>query len=273
MSDRPDWGQGQEPVPRDGDDDRPPEQQPAGGQEGWGSPTPPPQDRQPPRQDWGRGGWDLPPQDQQGGGWGTPPPPGQQGYAQQPWQQQGGQGGWTPPPGPPGFGQPPQRRLNPLIPIGIGALVVIAIVAFVVSRQPDRDEQGTLTEGGTLSVLDLQVGDCVMDPLAGEESGSVEDIEAVACEESHDAEVFGLLDHPAGEGEAFIGADAMTEFANTQCEAQFEPYVGIDYASSRYYYWTITPTDGTWNQGDREVVCLAHDLEGPITGSIRGAAE
>lgn len=121
------------------------------------------------------------------------------------------------------------------------------------------------------SVFELAVGTCFDDPESAEE---IQSVGAVPCEGPHDNEVFALVDHPAGPDDPYPGREALTEFADEQCRGQaFNDYVGSEYQFSRYFVSQLTPTDGSWEQGDREIVCLLFDPAEPLVGSAQGAGD
>lgn len=127
--------------------------------------------------------------------------------------------------------------------------------------------------GGT-SVFELEVGTCYNDPEDG--ATEVARLETVSCDEAHDNEVFALIDYPAGEGEAFPGSDALGAFADEACVPAFEEYVGRSYADSELYYYSLRPTEETWADGDREIVCALYGVDESgnpteIEGSMRGS--
>ena len=125
--------------------------------------------------------------------------------------------------------------------------------------------------GADQSVFELAVGTCFNDPGSAEE---IQSVGSVPCETPHDNEVFALVDFPAGPDDAFPGREALSTFGDEQCQgAQFEDYVGVPYAESRYFATQLTPTEGSWEQGDREVVCLLYDSTTQITGTVRGTAQ
>ena len=100
----------------------------------------------------------------------------------------------------------------------------------------------------------------------------------VECAVSHEYEVFALFDHPAGPDEAYPGDEAIVQYADDECQPSFVAFVGHDYQTSIWYITSLTPSDLTWADGDREVTCLLNqqdDDEEPIavTGSAEGAAE
>jgi hypothetical protein len=133
----------------------------------------------------------------------------------------------------------------------LGSLVVVALAAAAC---------------GSASVFELSVGDCFDDPTSG---GEVSSVSAVDCAEPHDNEVYALYDY---DGDSYPGEAAMSAAADEGCEARFEDYVGIGYLDSELYYTHLTPTQESWDEGDREVVCVLYLPEEKLTGSMEGAA-
>jgi hypothetical protein len=151
-------------------------------------------------------------------------------------------------------------------------LLVLVTLLVACGGGPARDESGAVVEEGDESVFDLSVGDCFDDPE--ELEGLVSDLTLIPCDQAHDNEVFALVDHPAGDGDAFPGDDAMDTFAEEACLPAFEEYVGLPYEESVFAYYPIKPTEETWADGDREVVCVLYEgqlekLEGSVQGSNR----
>lgn len=265
--------------------------QPPQGQQPPGQPGPgygPPPDQQP----TGLGqpqGYGQPPQ-----GYGAPPGYGQPGqtspYQQGPYQQ-----------GP--YQQPPSGNRTPII-IGVVAVVVLvgigAAVALLGGGDDGAEEEAstsaselssavddlssevedafsdlaspppTETPAGEAeeSVFELEVGDCFNSGANNEE---VQSVGVVPCEAPHDSEVFHLVDYP-DDGSGFPGQEALNTFADEQCQGQaFTDYVGRVWAESRFFTSQLTPTEGSWEQGDREVVCLLYDPTTQLEGSVRGS--
>lgn len=128
---------------------------------------------------------------------------------------------------------------------------------------------GACGGGDGVSVFGLEVGDCFDDP----DGQTVEEVPAVDCGEPHDNEVFALVAHPATPDEGFPGRDAVVATAEELCAGPFEEYVGRSYEESRLYLFPITPSQETWADGDREIVCALYEQdEGKMRGSRRGAA-
>lgn len=123
--------------------------------------------------------------------------------------------------------------------------------------------------GGDGNVFDLEVGTCFDD--TDTEATEVSDVPVVDCSEPHDNEVFAVFDYTASD--TFPGSSAMNDAAQESCVAEFEAYVGLSYQESDLNVFPITPTQGSWDDGDREIVCALYNLDlSKLTGSMEGAA-
>jgi hypothetical protein len=155
-----------------------------------------------------------------------------------------------------------------------------AVATTSVSASPSSPEETqatpthTATSSGTeTSVFDLEVGDCF-----SAESDQLETVVVVDCEQPHEYETFFVFDHEAGPDDAFPGDPQLLEYADTACQPPFEEFVGHDYQTSIWFIAPLTPSEATWVDGDREIVCTLDqqdDTGEPITvsGSARGSAE
>lgn len=119
------------------------------------------------------------------------------------------------------------------------------------------------------SVLDLGVGDCLMLPT---ETQAVT-VRRTTCDSEHEAEVSAVADtDPKGEDDPFPGEDALAKQAESACVGSFESYVGSPYVSSALDVTWLTPTEQSWSQGDRRIVCLVHALDAQrLSSSVRGS--
>lgn len=134
-----------------------------------------------------------------------------------------------------------------------------------------RDDEGAIVEEGTVSAFELKVGDCFNDPQQNED-GTIENLAAVPCETPHDNEVFYLVDYPGDETASFPTKEELDAFSGEQCEAAFEPYVGLAYADSSLFLAPYQPTPESWAQGDREIVCILFDgEEAQLEGAMKGS--
>lgn len=116
-------------------------------------------------------------------------------------------------------------------------------------------------------VFSIVVGDCLND--AAVEGDVVSTVPIVACTESHDSEVYASHDLDGVEfpGDAALDA-ALAEFC--QGEA-FEDFVGIPWLESELETSGFYPTESSWANGDRELLCVIRDSAGPSTGSLENA--
>ncbi|GIG53985.1 septum formation family protein [Demequina activiva] len=127
-----------------------------------------------------------------------------------------------------------------------------------------------LGSGGTVEELQVTVGECVDEASVTEEGEQeIGVLPVVDCAEPHYAEVF----HTVQLTDESFPADVVTQ-AEDACYGAFESYVGIDYAESIYYFTATYPTQGSWDNGDRQIACLlVGEVGEELTGSLKGAAE
>jgi hypothetical protein len=126
-----------------------------------------------------------------------------------------------------------------------------------------RDESGDITEGGEADVFDIGVGDC----MGGDApQGNVTSVEAVPCDQPHDSEIYHSYTIP---GDEFPGD--MSTITQEQCLPAFQQFIGMAYEQSAIEVTTLEPTAESWEQGDRELLCVAVDPAGSVTGSLQGA--
>jgi hypothetical protein len=151
--------------------------------------------------------------------------------------------------------------------------VMSAVVAAVLlsgcsgdDDEPRRDPSGNVTEtAGAADVFDVRVGDCLGDFGDAEQ---VTDVAVVPCEDEHAQESYATAQVPDGE---LPSDDDLRAQAEETCTAEFQTYVGLPYDESALDFTWLQPTADSWEQGDRELVCLVYDPAGPVTGSLQGA--
>lgn len=120
--------------------------------------------------------------------------------------------------------------------------------------------------GGSVGVFTVQVGDCLNDPGV---AGQITDVVQVDCAQPHNSEVYASIQMTDGQ---FPGEAAVKEQALADCTTEFTAFVGMEYTASALDFSYYYPTENTWANGDREILCLIVDPAGPVTGSLRGAA-
>ncbi|MGF1618782.1 MAG: septum formation family protein [Acidimicrobiia bacterium] len=172
--------------------------------------------------------------------------------------------------GPDPSGQPDRgSRLSRLaLRFGLGIVVFAGIAFFSAMNDASRDGSGELVSAGDVDVMAVQIGDCFNDPEDLEEV--VFSVAAVPCSEAHDNEVYSMIP-VTGFDTAFPGDEALQDFGYDACVGEpFREYVGTDYFGSALEVFIFTPTEESWNTGDREVACILYRLDlTKLTGTAR----
>ena len=67
---------------------------------------------------------------------------------------------------------------------------------------------------------------------------------------------------------------AIDEAGETECSAAIAEYVGPGWEDTGLWYLQFSPSSGSWEQGDREIDCLAVTIseELELTASVKGTA-
>lgn len=146
-------------------------------------------------------------------------------------------------------------------------LAGIGVVTYGALTDANRDRSGAIVASGNLDAFQVRVGDCFDDN--NNDGEQVTSIPGLPCSEPHDNETFAVFDlsldsHP--------GEEAIAEISFDACIERFEPFVGTDYESSTLDITLMYPTEMSWAQNDREVICAVYDLDGnKLTGSVKGS--
>ena len=120
---------------------------------------------------------------------------------------------------------------------------------------------------GETDAFAIGIGDCLND---AEVSSEVTTVPLVDCAEPHDSEVFARTDSTAA---TFPGTNALGDELDAFCQGEaFSQFVGIAYDASEYATSGYYPTEGSWENGDRELLCTIFDPSGRVIGSLAGAA-
>lgn len=150
-----------------------------------------------------------------------------------------------------------------MVPLGLLTAVALAGCATGPERDP---ETGELLEPGDIDVFELRVGDC-LDGFTDDEQIST--IRAVPCAEEHTDEIYAAV--PIPDGDEYPGDDAIMELANTGCYDEFEEFIGIPWDDSELDFGLLAPTEHSWDEGDREVLCTVGIPNRTTTGTLEGA--
>jgi len=151
------------------------------------------------------------------------------------------------------------------------AVIAVGAASIVLAGCSLLGGGGTTTdtptgEGETTDVFTIKVGDCLND---GGVDGEVSEVPTVDCAEEHDSEAYDSILIADGD---YPGEDAVLEQADSECYTSFAEFVGVSYDESALQFAYYYPTQQSWDQGDREILCLIYDEAGKTTGSLAGAA-
>lgn len=132
--------------------------------------------------------------------------------------------------------------------------------------EPERDESGDVTEASDADAFSIRVGDCLETLDWSAEGFST--VPVIPCAEEHESEIYAAVDLPDGD---YPGDDSVATQADDYCYGQFEGFVGVAWEDSAFDYGYLSPSPESWEQGDREVLCMIMDPAGLTTGSLSGA--
>lgn len=149
----------------------------------------------------------------------------------------------------------------------LGVVALAACGPLVPPDQPIRDDDGVIIEPNpSTDPFALVVGDCLDDGDVAAEAGTeVQTLPTVPCDEPHDSEVIASI---TLRGTAYPGESAITAEADRACIEALERLVQQPYLETPYDVSYYAPTELSWAGGDREVLCVAYDPAGPLTGPL-----
>jgi Septum formation len=143
---------------------------------------------------------------------------------------------------------------------GIWAVAIGIGVAVTIMNEADRDTAGEITREGSVPATSVQVGDCLKNL---EENPTIGTLPGVPCSEPHEGEVVGLFDLPMGD---YPDQASMERQANTRCSELLQAYSASAFDDRSVGLFYLYPLKAAWPD-DREVVCVAAAIDGPVTGS------
>ena len=135
------------------------------------------------------------------------------------------------------------------------ALWTLLVVGLVILAVVSSD--------GSVRATAVDTGDCIETIPA--DNARVARLPKVACDKPHEGEVYARI---AVTGDAFPGQSTLERDFRDRCAAalaSYSPKAAIDPDIDSY---VLYPTQVTWNNGDRDVVCIATTKD-KRTGSIK----
>lgn len=157
----------------------------------------------------------------------------------------------------------------------VALLTGCSVIQDLLPGETRDSETGEIVEGGNTDVFTLKEGDCIDDEASAEASTASEDPEevynvpTVPCSDPHTWEVMKNLTMA---DEEFPGDTETAAYADEQCLAEFEGFIGVAYDDSIHDFTYYTPTAAGWASGDRTINCLIGGVE-QTTGTLRDAGE
>jgi hypothetical protein len=146
---------------------------------------------------------------------------------------------------------------------GVWLLVIGAVITVAILTSAQRDSAGTITEGGTVSSMELREGDCVNGVADGT---VVMNVKGVPCAQAHDAEVIVQFDLPAA---SWPGREAAGNQAAEECEQRLTRLLADSPMLERLRSFVLYPPDLTSWQRSRSVSCMVVDADGgKLTGAV-----
>ncbi|RIQ21878.1 DUF4190 domain-containing protein [Jiangella rhizosphaerae] len=151
-----------------------------------------------------------------------------------------------------------------LVAAGLWIVLFVGLGVWAVMSEPERNEAGEITEGGTVSTFDVEVGDCLNGLRETEDETAISMLPAVPCDEPHEGEVYATFDLEDGD---YPGEEAISALAGERCDAALLSYSASAYDDRNVGIFFLYPQEVGWPQ-DREVVCIAYAATGMLTGTL-----
>jgi hypothetical protein len=149
---------------------------------------------------------------------------------------------------------------------GLSACSTVGGSADAADAQRD-ESSGQITTAAESNVFSLAVGDCLdASTLA---SGEIASVGTIPCGDEHDAEIYAELELPAGE---FPGDDSIGDQSDEFCFNEFGTFVGIGYDESSLDFYSLTPTETTWDELDDRIIQCVIESPSRVTDSLAGSA-
>lgn len=126
------------------------------------------------------------------------------------------------------------------------------------------------------AITEVEDGSCF--DTHSETSSMTRAVWIVPCAERHDYEVYSTFDYEGPEigyrHPAYPGEKVIQDQAERRCYEGFEPFVGTRWTVSKLDIRTWWPSEASWLEGDRRILCAVTPTDRtPMTGSRRGSRE
>jgi len=116
-------------------------------------------------------------------------------------------------------------------------------------------------------IEELTVGDCFSFGGADATAEEVSMVDLRSCDEEHQNEVY--LQDELTDADAYPGDEETAAEADDLCYGAFEGFIGLPWEESEVEYLYLTPTEQSWGQGDRSVLCYAYLFGDTSPGTLQ----
>jgi hypothetical protein len=148
----------------------------------------------------------------------------------------------------------------------LGVVAAFAVGGAIFAAQ--RNDNGEITQGGTLAISDVRVGDCFNPKDVDAEQA--DEVDAKRCDETHQ---FEMMFAGAMRDGGYPLDSEFEGFVQAACLPAFDEYVGMAYQDSRLDVVWYFPLEEGWGNGDHQVQCAVYDpFDSELDSSLRGAA-
>ncbi|MDG4765673.1 hypothetical protein O7632_16435 [Solwaraspora sp. WMMD406] len=151
----------------------------------------------------------------------------------------------------------------------VAAVALVASLSLTGAAPPSaavRKDDRFLT-AQTPGVLHIEAGECFSDPFHYARVGEVVVVYTPCDQPPVDNQVYGFVEAADGPW----NRDAVADLAWRRCGAGFTHHWSTR-AESGLDYFPVLPTEETWADGDRTVMCVVYDPAGRLAGSVLPSA-
>ncbi|MFE9259035.1 septum formation family protein [Streptomyces sp. NPDC006879] len=151
----------------------------------------------------------------------------------------------------------------------VSSLVLVAGVAYGGEGLVAGFRGGLQNAGLSRSTMDLATGTC-FDVPGGDLRAEFSQVAVAGCQETHDGEVYATYRVPQRSGARYPGEEAMWRIAEEQCTRLQDGYTMDTWAVPRTVSsYFMTPSQHSWDRGDRAIACAFGSTDGALTESLR----
>jgi hypothetical protein len=119
----------------------------------------------------------------------------------------------------------------------------------------------SLGDGEVTQWFDLDVGQCIDEPLAGDS----DQFAVVACDAPHLEEIVGAVTI----GAAYPGDDHIEGVSAEACDEAFVEATGVSYDDSMLDLWWVVVREADWTVTDPQAICSVSHPDADLTDPVR----